>query len=148
MGRAIGGVILGYLVMAFLVFTVFTCAWFILGADGSFTPGTYDSSIVWIFMSFVVGFGAAVAGGCTCAAIARSKRAAQVLAGIVLVLGIGLAIPVILGSQPDPGPRTGEVTMADAMTKARQPAWVALANPILGAIGVVVGAGLRREVRS
>jgi len=36
------GVVLGYVAMFAFVFITFTILYFILGADGSFEPGTYE----------------------------------------------------------------------------------------------------------
>jgi hypothetical protein len=38
----------------------------------------------------------------------------------------------------------GAVANMEAMQKARTPGWVALMNPLIGAVGVMVGAGLRQ----
>ena len=55
----------------------------------------------------------------------------KVLAGVVLVIGLLSAIPVLKAADTPAEMRTGEVGNLDAMMKARQPAWVALANPFL-----------------
>lgn len=141
--RAIAGVIGGYLVMFVLVFGVFTGAYLAMGADGAFKPGTYDPSTVWMVLSVVLGIVAGVIGGLACALIAkRGSMAPKVLAGLVVVLGLALAIPVFMDSAPDPGPRTADVPNMEAMMKAQQPKWSAVANPVIGAVGVLIGAGL------
>jgi hypothetical protein len=43
MGRAIGGMVLGYVVMAAIIFVAFTAAYAAMGADGAFKPGTTRS---------------------------------------------------------------------------------------------------------
>lgn len=140
--RAIGAVVLGYIVMVVVVFATFTGAYFAMGADGAFKPGSYDVSGLWLVASFVLGIVAAVAGGFVAAAIARGGKAPMVLAGIVLVLGLLSAIPVLMSDEP-PAVREGTVGNIEAMQNARQPGWVALLNPFVGALGVVIGARLK-----
>lgn len=147
MVRKIVGVIVGYVVMAVMVFLTFSLAYLTMGAAHAFKPGRFDPSLRWIVVSFVLAFVAALVGGYTCATIAKSKRAAQVLAGIVVVLGALVAIPALTANDTRPNFRVGNVTNMEAMQKARTPGWVALMNPLIGAVGVMVGAGLR-EARS
>lgn len=140
--RKIGGVIAGYIVMALFLFLAFTLAYLAMGADGAFQPGTYDVSGLWIGVAVAVSLAAAVLGGWVCVLVAKSRGAALVLAGIVLVLGILVALPVLLGKRPSPGPRAGEVGNIQAMNSAQQPLWLTLLNPLLGAAGTLVGSRL------
>lgn len=144
MVRAIGGVVVGYVVMALLIFLTFSVAYLGMGANRAFNPGSFDPSLFWIVISFFLGFLAALVGGYTCATIAKSKRAAQVLAGLVFVIGIIVAIPVLTAGDTRPNVRAGYVSNMEAMQKARTPGWVALMNPLIGAVGVMVGAELRQ----
>ena len=144
MVRSILAVVAGYATLALVIFVTFSALYLVLGADRSFEPSSYDASTLWVMTSFPLGVAASVAAGFVCAAIARGGRAPQVLAGVVLVLGLLFAIPVL--RQPDTSPvRTGDVPNMEAMQGARQPKWVALANPFVGAAGVLVGARLRRR---
>ena len=144
MVRGIVGVVVGYVVMALLIFLTFSVAYIAMGANRAFNPGSFDPTLFWIVISFFLGFVAALVGGYTCATIAKSKRAAQVLAGLVFVLGIIVAIPVLTSGDTRPNIRMGDVANMEAMQKARTPGWVALMNPLIGAVGVMVGAGLRQ----
>lgn len=145
--RTIGGVILGYLTMAVLVFATFTVAYVAMGAEGAFEPGSYQVTPLWLVTSFVLGFLAALTGGLICAGVARSPKAPLVLAGIVLALGLLLAIPALTASN-EVKPREGAVGNFDAMQNAQQPGWVALLTPVLGAAGVFLGGRLRRRDES
>ncbi len=145
MARKILGVIVGYVVMALLVFLTFSVAYLAMGANHAFKPGTYNVSLRWTALSFVLSLIAAIVGGYTCALIARSTRAAQVLAGIVLVLGIIIAIPALTGSDTRPNTRPADVPNMQAMQSARTPGWVAILNPIVGVVGVLVGASIRQK---
>jgi hypothetical protein len=145
MGRVIGSVVLGYVVMAGGVFLLFALAWLALGPDGAFAPGAWSVTPAWIGMSIVVGFVAATAGGWVCAAVARDPRGPKALLVVVVLLGLLFALPVLLGAGPDTtGARPPDVTMTEAMSNAQQPPWVALLNPLLGAVGVWLGARFRR----
>ena len=147
MVRKIVGVIVGYVVIAVVVFLTFSLAYITMGAANAFQPGRFDPSLRWVVVSFFLSFVAALVGGYTCATIAKSKSAALVLAGIVVVLGILVAIPALTANDTRPNFRTGNVSNMEAMQKARTPGWVALMNPLIGAVGVMVGAGIR-EARS
>ncbi len=146
--RAAAAVILGYLTTAILVFATFTGAYLVMGADGAFKPGSYEVTATWLVASFALGLVAAVAGGWTCAAVARSGRAPMVLAVLVLVLGLLAALPAITKPQPaEPKVREGNVGHLEAMQNADQPVWVVLLNPLIGAAGVTLGARLSGRVR-
>ncbi|MGD8700219.1 MAG: hypothetical protein PVJ43_13065 [Gemmatimonadales bacterium] len=145
MVRAIGSVVLGYVVMAVAVFATFSVAYLLLGADGSFKPGTYDVSTLWLVVSIVLSFGAAVLGGFVCAAVAKRSKPPKVLAAIVLVLGLALAMPTLTGGDGDPMPRPDDVDNVEAMQNAVQPLWITLLNPLIGAAGVLVGARRRKN---
>lgn len=145
MVRAILGVIVGYVVMALLVFLTFSAAYLAMGADAAFKPASYEASLFWIIVSFVLGLLAAMVGGYTCAVIAKGRRAPQVLAGVVLVLGILVAIPALRASDNRSTVRSGNVSNMEAMQKARTPGWVALINPFIGVVGVLIGASLTRR---
>jgi hypothetical protein len=145
MARKILGVIVGFVVMQVLLFLTFSVAYLALGANHAFKPGTYNVSLRWAALSFVLGLIAAIVGGYTCALIARSTRAAQVLAGLVLVWGVVLAIPAITGSDTRPNTRPADVPNMQAMMNVRTPVWVAILNPIVGVVGVLVGASIRQK---
>ena len=142
--RSILAVIAGYLVTAAFVFVTFSLAYLIMGADGAFRPDSFDPSTAWIIMSFILGFIGAAVGGYICAMLAKGSRAPLVLAGIVLVLGFLIAIPVLTRTD-EPRVRIGELGNLEAMQSARQPAWVALLTPIVGAVGVIAGARAKRS---
>jgi hypothetical protein len=144
MGRAIVSVVVGYVAMFAALFLLFSGLYLLLGQELSFQPSSYEPSVLWTVVSFALGVGAAVLGGYVCAWIARKATPPKVLAGVVLVVGLLSAIPVVMAAATPAGARTGEVGNLDAMMKAKQPAWVALANPFVGLAGVLLGARLRR----
>jgi uncharacterized membrane protein YeaQ/YmgE (transglycosylase-associated protein family) len=128
---------------------IFMAAYPLMGVDGLFEPGTYEAARGWILLSIGIGLVAAMAGGAVCARIAPATPAPLWLAAIVLVLGALMAIPVVMETDPARGGvRPANVSMSEAMAHARQPVWVALLNPILGAAGVLMGAGPRAPRRA
>jgi len=145
MVREASGVIVGYLAMVAVVMLTFPVAQVLVGPERAFRPESYEVSGLWLAVSFVLGAAAAVVGGWVCARIGRSTRAVKVLAGGVLVLGLLMAVPALLQGNAAPAePRTPDVTYFEALQKAKQPPWVALLNPFVGAAGVLLGARLRR----
>lgn len=137
--RNILAAIVGYVVMVALVFVTFSIVWMILGADGAFEAGSWDVTGTWIGASILFGFVAAKAGGFVCSKLAASHQAVLILIGIVVTLGIVAAIPDVTVAA---GPRPDDVSMFDAMGSAEQPRWVAWLNPLIGALGVMLGARL------
>ena len=144
MARFMTAIVLGYVVMLVAVIGIFTAAYPMFGVDKLFEPGTYQAARGWIALSFGVGLVAAMAGGWICARIAPATQAPLWLAGIVVILGGLMAIPVVMRADAiRGGARPAYVTMANAMKHAEQPVWVALLNPIVGALGILIGAGPR-----
>lgn len=142
MVRFLTAIVLGYLVMLLVVAGVFTAAYPLVGIDRLFEPGTYQAARGWILLSFGVGLVAAMTGGSICARVAPGTGAPLWLAAIVLVLGGLMAIPVVMSADTSRGGvRPPQITMSDAMAHAEQPVWVALLNPLVGAAGILIGAG-------
>jgi len=146
MARSIIAVIASYIIMFVLTFCAFTGVYMVLRADGSFNPGTFEASSLWIAIAFGVNFVVAVIGGLICAAIARGGKAPLVLAIVVFVLGLLLAIPSLVAQKTNAGlVRSGDVPMMEAMQKAQEPVWVPFTFPFVGAIGVLIGGKLKRQ---
>jgi hypothetical protein len=151
MGRIIGSVFVGYVVMIVAVFATFSVAYLAMGVDRAYQPGSYEASGLWIAVSFVLGFIAAMAGGYVCTAVAQSRKGPRALAWVVIVVGLLMAVGIMMAPKKDAAGRSGEVSAVEAMQKSVAPTWVAFLNPFLGAAGVLIGAGLhpkgsRREV--
>ena len=142
MTRFVGAIVIGYLVMLIVVFAMFMASYPLLGVDRLFEPGSFEAARGWIVLSLVIGLFAAMSGGATCARIAPGTSAPRWLAAIVLILGALMAIPVAMSASPSRGGvRPPNSTMAEAMSHAEQPLWVAVLNPLVGALGVLMGAG-------
>ena len=145
--RAILAVIVSYLLMFVLLFVAFSCLYLVLGADGAFKPGTYEASNQWIAIAFIINVIVAIIAGWICAAMARGGKAPLALAAVVFVLGLLLAIPSLVARSDNSNTvRSGDVPMMEAMQKAKEPPWVPLLFPFVGAAGVLIGAKLKRRV--
>lgn len=145
MVRSILGVVAGYLAMFIFVFISFTSLYLLLGANGAFEPDTYEVSLIWIIISFILSIVAALLGGYLCVLISKNHKAALVLAGIVFVLGIAMAIPVLIDVENEVQEmRKADVPNLEAMQNAKQPPLVALLTPLIGALGVFAGSKLNK----
>ena len=145
MMRAILSVIAGYLTLSVVVMASFMVALPALGTERVLAPMTYYPSPLWLVTSFALGLMAAVIGGWVCALIARAPKPPLALAVLVVVLGLLSAIFQMVSPDDKPTVREGEVSITEAMKNARQPAWVAFLNPLVGAAGVLLGARLARR---
>ncbi len=146
MWRNVIAVFVGYVVMFAVAFVTFLIAFLLVGTAGAFQEGSYDVTILWLIISFALGLIVAVAGGYTCAAVAKGSKAPLALAGLVLVVGVLMALAA--GTASDAAPpetREANVSTFDAMQKGKQPPWVALVNPFIGVIGVLAGSKLRGD---
>jgi hypothetical protein len=140
MWRSVGAVVLGFVILLILAFAAYTAAYLALGADRAFLPGSYAVSGTWVLIMIGVSLVAAAISGWVCTAVARNGAAPLILAAVVLVVGILLALPSVLGTPPDLGPRTAELGNMQAMQNAQTPHWLALLIPFIEAFGVLVGA--------
>lgn len=126
--------------MALSIMVVFTAAYLVLGADGSFRPESWQVSSTWIILSIIVGLGVAWAGGMVCRRIAQSTRGPIYLIVVVVILGI---VTIVLTGEPTvTDPRLVDPGLQDAMTNAQEPTWITYLNPLIGAFGVAWGGGL------
>ena len=141
--RAIVGVIVGYVVMAIYITVVFLGLFLVLGVERVFQTDSYEVSTLWLFVSLVISVSSAIIGGYVCAAVGKSWRACQVLGLIILVLGILLCLPKM---HEDPHVRAGEVPTWQVMQLAQMPVWVHVLSPVLGAVGVLLGARMKKPL--
>ena len=141
MGRIIGSVIAAYVTLFAIVLVLMSLAWLALGASGAFQPGSWDVSGSWVVVSVIVGLAAAIPGGMVSAAISSDRRALQALIGLIVVMGALSAWPALAGAGEAvvSSARPDTVSMFDSMSNARQPVWIALLNPVLGIVGVIIG---------
>ncbi|HET8769829.1 MAG TPA: hypothetical protein VFM71_02490, partial [Gemmatimonadaceae bacterium] len=62
----------------------------------------------------------------------------QVLAGLVIIIGLMSIIPA-MSMEPTVATRAGDMPMMEAIAQARTPMWLMILNPIIGAIGALIG---------
>ena len=142
--KAILAVVAGYLTMAIAVAVLTFGLFVLLGPDRAFQPGTYEVSTVWVVACFAASLLAAVVGGHVCRRIA-GPGAVKALAAIVVVLGFLLALPALNpANDPRPLVRPPDTPILVTVTNSRQPSWAAMAFPVVGAIGVLIGGRSRR----
>lgn len=141
--KAFGGLVAGYIAMAICTAVVFMAAFLALGIERAFQPDSYEVSTLWLVISTVISFGSAMVGGYVCVAISRSMRACQALAVVVVVLGLLLCLPAMKRGN-GPNVRAGEVPSLEAMQLGVAPIWAHLLTPILGAVGVLLGARMKK----
>lgn len=141
--RNILSVIIGYIVMGLLVMIWLTGAYLALGADRAFEAGTYDVTPVWMAVWAVSSIVAAVFGGIVCAKISRhSKGALIALVVLTGVLGAGNTIYRMNAEPltPEQQVRTGDTPNTEAMMNAQAPTWMYIAEPLMGMVGLILGA--------
>lgn len=141
--KSIVGVIVGYVVIMGVAFAAYTAAYFGLGADRAFEPGTYALSGIWIGLVIVITSISGLLGGLTCAAISKSRKAGLVFAVIVFVLGFAFELPNIMKDRTREA-RTSDVSNLDAMGKAQPPLWLCIFNPFLAGATVLMGTRMNK----
>lgn len=150
--RSIVAVIASYLAMAILVMGAFMGLWFGLGPDGLLQPGSFKGNMLICIAAPSIAVIGGLFGGSLCAQIGRGRNPVMALAGVVLVLGLLMAVFTL--QKPYPAdPRPDGMTVQEIMEVGREPTWVAIFNPIGGAVGVLIGGlclargAVRREQR-
>lgn len=143
MFRSILAAISGYIVMFLIVMLGFAACWLGLGSEFAFEENTTTASLGLTLCSLVSGLFAAIVGGRVAAMIGGryGKRAVNVLAGMILVLG---ALSAIGQSFVEPTPLPAGVSVSDlefvdAGTYAVSPPWYHYAIPVVGIVGVLIG---------
>ena len=142
--KAVLAVVAGYLTMAIAVAALSLGLFVLLGPDRAFQPGNYEVSTVWVITCFALSLVSAIGGGFICRRISGGG-AVRALAVLVVVLGVLFALPALNpANDPRPLVRPPDTPSLVAVTNSRQPPWAAVAFPIVGAIGVLIGGRGRR----
>jgi nitrate reductase gamma subunit len=144
--KSILAIIVGYVVGNLVFFGLITGCFFLLGVERVFEPDSYEVSTTWLALTLIVWLLSAAVIGYVCLSISHSWRTCQVLALIVLTLTSISCIVQLRHINPDaPNIRAGEVGYFDAMKLGVPPRWLAFVNPIVGCMGVLLGAGMKRR---
>ncbi|MDE2848049.1 MAG: hypothetical protein OXO51_15180 [Gemmatimonadota bacterium] len=134
--RNILAAIVGYVVMAAVLFVLFSLLWVAVGPSGAFQPGSWEVPTGWSLGSLVLGFVGAYIAGLVCVRVGHDARAAIILIGLVIVLGVVRALTPV---EMPAGPRPDDLSMMEATAGAIHPAWFNWLNPLIGAAGVWFG---------
>ena len=143
--RAALAVIAGYLAAIATMFVLFAGLWLILGAQGSYEPGTWVLSQKWLVANIAIELVAGICAGLICALIAKSSRPPNVLALFFLAFGVLNVLMMMKAGVQDLGARPDDVGMFAAMQKHQDPIWLGWMHPVLGITGVLIGARLRKK---
>ena len=146
MARSIIAVIVSYITMFILNFLAFVGLYAIVGPGNAFKPRLFLASNRWIAMACVILVITGIVAGLICAVIARGGKAPLALAGLVLVVGLLLAVPAVMKARANAGMvRVGDVPAMEAAEKAYWPIWGPFAFPFISAVGVIIGGRLKRR---
>lgn len=136
--RSILAIILSYILMVALIIGAFMGLWMGLGINRLLEPGTFEGNMLLCIAAPSITLIAGLIGGWMCTKIARAKKPALALAALVLALGMAQAYVTLQKPLPT-GARDPNMTMEEFMKVGREPTWIALFNPIGGAVAVLVG---------
>ena len=142
--KSIVGIVVGYVAMFSVAFAAYSAAYFGLGTERVFEPGTFALSGMWIGLVIAITFIAGLIGGLTCAAISKSRTTGLVLALLVFALSLVFELPNILKDHT-PVARTGDVSNLEVMEKGQPPAWLGLLIPFLGGAAVLMGTRMKKS---
>lgn len=136
--RSILAVIVSYVLMAMVVMAAFAGMWFGMGPEGLLQSGSFKGNMLITIAVPAITVVGGLFGGWLCARIRKKRGPVMVLAG--LMLGIGLMMAYFTLQKPLPAdPRPPGMRVQEIMEVGREPTWVAVSDPILGAGGVLVG---------
>lgn len=145
MRRGILAVIVGVVVMVVWVTGTDILGAMVLGESFVVEEGATTATTKWSLVSVALGLVGAILGGLVAVAIGRSMTPVKGLAGLILVVGMGIAIlQLTIGfdrSEPDGAPAdTNEV---EARSAVRPPHWYNFTLPIVGCLGVLIGGRMK-----
>ena len=138
--KATLAMIVGYVIKFVLTVLVLTGVYKVLGTDASFLPDSYEPSRLWLIAMLATIAVSAVLAGVVCCKIGGAQG---VKALIVLILVLETVLVMTMETPADrPETRPEIVGSMEAPAWAETPRWAEFAQPVIGAIGVLIGAGL------
>ena len=144
MAKNILAAIAGYIAMFVAILVLFSLAFTVIGVEGSYREGTYNVSVLWIFVSLLLSFPVGMTGGYVTKMIAGNDQAVRILLGITIVLGLFFASGSLFVETREIT-RPEAVGTMEAMMSSIQPLWVGLVVVVIHVAGVLYGARLRKE---
>jgi hypothetical protein len=136
--RSIIAVIVTYIAMMVFVMGVFAGLWFGMGPDRLLEPGTWKGNMILCIAAPAITVIGGLLGGVMCARIGRARKPVIALAAVTFVVGMVCCYFTLQKPEPT-GPRDPELTMEQIMEQGREPTWIAILNPIIGAGAVLIG---------
>lgn len=153
--RSIAAVIISFIVMYVLIFVAFAALVFGLGIDGLLKPGSFQGNMLITIAAPSITILAGLFGGWLCVKIAGragSGGRTSIIALAALTFAFGAVSAAVTLQKPFPAdPRPADMTLEQFMAVGREPTWLAVSNPIIGSIAVLVsglllaGAGTQRR---
>lgn len=139
--RSILAVIVTYVLMAVVVMAAFMGLWFGLGPDGLLQPGSFKGNTLITIAAPAITVVGGLFGGGLCARLGKKRGPVMVLAG--LMMDVGLMTAYLTLQKPfSANPRPLGMRVQGIMEVGREPTWVVVSKPILGAGGGVPVGGL------
>lgn len=141
--RAVGGFLAGWLAMGLVVIAGFLLLPLLLGIERVFEPGLYQATPLWIALAMPIGLAGGCAGGWLAA---RIGGRGPVFALAALMLASTLLVE--LAREPDgpPAVRAADQSTFEALVAAREharePLVTRVTNPLVGLLGLGLGASL------
>jgi hypothetical protein len=146
MGRSALAVIAGFLAMSGFAFLAFSAAFVLMGQDGVFHHGTYETSGRWEVVSAALGLVTALVGGVVCGSIGLRSAPIWALVGLAVVFGVTYAALSL--AWEGTSLRSSDVGLLEAQLVARSSTWLLLANPVIDAVGITLGGLLAMRGRT
>ncbi|MCA8981549.1 MAG: hypothetical protein H6831_08355 [Planctomycetes bacterium] len=142
--RKILGFVAAFVVVNVVVIVGFLGGAIVLGSERVLEPGGYDASLLWLFVSSLIGLVGASCGGVACQAISRDRRVAGVLAAVMFLFGAAAFFAGAGAPEPPPRPEgeTGFAAIKAAAEHGREPLSTRVLNPLLAVAGVLAGASI------
>jgi hypothetical protein len=137
--RTVAGVLVGYIATAVLVAVGLVASAFALGPDVVLEPGLYAPSLLYCAVGLGISFIGALLGGFVARKLGGTRTAVLVLALIVVGFGGAMAAGNLGKPAPEPAPRSPGEHDPIKLQSVREPAWLALSQPFVGAVGLLVG---------
>ncbi|HVF73054.1 MAG TPA: hypothetical protein VM940_15735 [Chthoniobacterales bacterium] len=144
--RSIIAIIVSYVAMFVLFMVLFTGLYFAFGVERVFQPDSYEVSALWLVVTLIGALLGAMFGGYLCATISKSWRTCQVFALIAFLLALVQCLSDLRSKNPDaPNVRAGDVPFPDGIKLGVTPLWFHFVNPLVGGIGALLGARVKRR---
>jgi hypothetical protein len=142
MARTILSVVGSLLLLNLIAVGILAGAWTVLGAEGVFRPGSWETTGGWVAVMLGATVVASVIAGAACRVLAAQANAPIHLVIIVLLTGLLSAANPRPPAPAGAADRPADVRMMEAMNAARPPSWFLWTNALIGPVGVLIGGTL------